>query len=76
MRTRAVVGLSILMFTALAAGARGAEHTWVVYSAGELDERIERQLNVLAGQDQALIRFLKSTSEAVASGSCGRWPDD
>jgi hypothetical protein len=63
MRTRAVVGLSVLMFTALASGARGAEHTWVIYSAGELDERIERQLNLLAGQDQALIRFLKSTSQ-------------
>ena len=59
----AVVGLSVLMFTALAAGARGAEHTWVVYSAGELDERIERQLNVLAVQDQALIRILKSAAE-------------
>jgi hypothetical protein len=61
MRTRAVVGLLVLIFTALAAGARGAEHAWDVYSAGELDERIERQLNVLAGQDQALIRILKST---------------
>ncbi len=63
MRTHAIVGLSVLMFTTLTAGARGAEQTWVVYSAAELDERIERQLNVLAGQDQALIRFLEGTSE-------------
>lgn len=63
MRTRAVVGLTVLMFTALTRGAPGAEHTWTVYSAGELDGRIERQLNVLAVQDQALIRFLKSTAE-------------
>ena len=76
MRTRAVVGLSVLMFTALAAGARGAEHTWIVYSAGELDERIERQLNVLAVQDQALIRILEKYCGTVASGSCGRRPDD
>jgi hypothetical protein len=64
MRTRAVVGLWVLMFAALAPGARCAEHTWDVYSSGEVDERIEHQLNVLAGQDQALIRFLKSTSES------------
>ncbi len=56
-------GLLILMFTAWAAGARGAEHTWDVYTAGELDERIERQLNVLAGQDQALIRIMKGAAE-------------
>jgi len=63
MRTRAVVGLSVLMFTALASAARGEEHAWIVYAAGEIDERIERQLNLLAGQDQALIRFVKGTSE-------------
>ena len=65
-----------LMFTTLAAGARGAEHTWVVYSAGELDERIERQLNVLAAQDQALIRILEKHFGTVASGSRGRRPGD
>ncbi len=63
MRTSAVVGLSVLMFTPLAASARDAEHNWVVYSATELDERIERQLNVLAGQDQALIRIVKGAAE-------------
>jgi hypothetical protein len=63
MKNSAVTGPLILMFTALAAVARGAEHTWIVYSAGELDERIERQLNVLAGQDQALIRILKGSAE-------------
>ena len=59
-------GLLILMFTALAVGARGAEHTWDVYTAGELDERIERQLNVLAVQDQALVRIMKGAAERSA----------
>jgi hypothetical protein len=63
MRTRAFVGLSVLMFTSLAAGTPDAEHAWIVYPAGELDGRIERQLTLLAVQDQALIRFLKSASE-------------
>src|SRR5271157_515263 len=63
MKTLTVTGLLILLFAALAATARGAEHTWVIYSSGDLDERIERQLNVLAVQDQALIRFLKSTAQ-------------
>jgi hypothetical protein len=59
MRTRAVVVLSVLMFTASGGWRSAAEHTWVVCSDGELDERIERQLNVLAVQDQALIRILE-----------------
>ena len=63
MRLHAVVSLSILMFATSVASARAAEHTWVVYFAGNLDDRIERQLNVLAAQDQALIRILKSTAE-------------
>ena len=64
MRTRVVVGLTVLMLTALASGARAAGHTWVVLYAGEIDDRIERQLNLLAVQDQALIRILKSTPGA------------
>jgi hypothetical protein len=63
MKNLTVTGLLSLMFITRAASARGAEHTWTVYSAGELDGRIERQLNLLAVQDQALIRFLKSTGE-------------
>ncbi len=65
MQTRAVVGLSVLMFTALTAGARADGHTWVVFSDGELDERIERQLNLLAVQDQALIHIMKGTAERL-----------
>ncbi len=60
MRTRAIVVLSVLMFSGLAAGAPAPEHTWVVCADGELDERIERQLNVLAVQDQALIRIFNT----------------
>ncbi|MFZ0959943.1 MAG: beta-N-acetylglucosaminidase domain-containing protein [Terriglobia bacterium] len=62
MRTRAIVGLVPFVLIALAAVARAGEQAWVVYSAGEIDERIERQLNVLAAHDQALIHFLKTTS--------------
>jgi hypothetical protein len=63
MKSRKLAGLIILVFTFLAAVAHGAEHTWDVYTAGELDERIERQFNVLAVQDQALIRIMKGTAE-------------
>ena len=63
MRICVVVGLVFLMFTARAPIARGAENSWVVYSSGELDPRIERQLDLLAVHDQALIRIVKSTGE-------------
>jgi hypothetical protein len=63
MRARAVIGLWVLMFTAFAAGARADEHTWVVLSDRDIDDRIERQLNVLAAHDQALIRTLNSSAE-------------
>ena len=68
MRIR-VLGLSVLLFAALAVIARGEEHTWVVYSAGELDERIERQLDLLAVHDQALIRIVKGTAERSREAS-------
>jgi len=63
MRCRQVWNLlAFILLAAIATPARGAGHTWDIYSTGALDERIERQLNVLAVQDQALIRFLKSNS--------------
>lgn len=72
MRTRACVGVAMLMLTAFSALARGAENTWVVYSTDAVDERIERQLDLLAAHDQALIRIVKGTAEpgraATASG--------
>ncbi len=55
-------GLIILLVISLAPVALGQEHAWTVSVAGDLDERIERQLNVLAGQDQALIRILKGAA--------------
>ena len=61
MRTWAIVILSVLILGSLAPGAQAAEHVWVVYNAGELDERIERQLDKLAAQDQALIRIFDTT---------------
>jgi hypothetical protein len=63
MRTRACVGMATLVLTAFVTLARGEEHTWVVYSPGDLDERIERQLDLLAVHDQALIRIVKSAAE-------------
>jgi len=57
-----VINLLVLMFTALAPAARGAEHTWMVYPDGDIDQRIERQLEALAVQERAPIRFVKSSS--------------
>ena len=65
MRARAVIGLWILMGASFAAGARADEHTWIVLSSPDLDDRIERQLNVLAAHDQALIRILNSNAEGA-----------
>ncbi len=62
MKKHPFASLTILTLTALAPRARAQEHSWTVSVAGDLDERIERQLNVLAGQDQALIKILKGAS--------------
>ncbi len=66
MRTLAVVGLSLAMFTTSLARTRPPrpEHTWIVLSKAGLDARVHRQLEQLAAQDQALIRFFTSASEA------------
>ena len=69
MRLRSLVGQLVWMLVAVSAGARGAEHAWDVIPPAELDERIERQLNALAAQDQALIRFLKTPAAASREGS-------
>ena len=65
MKIHKVTGLLILMFSAFAAGARADEHTWIVLSNPDLDDRIERQLNVLAAHDQALIRILNGSAEGA-----------
>src|ERR1035441_5947264 len=65
MRTGAIVILLVLILSGLAAGARADEHTWVVLSSPDLDDRIERQLNVLAAHDQALIRILNGSAEGA-----------
>ena len=57
MRAPAWVIVSACVLALFAPSARAQEHTWVVLSGGNLDERIERQLNMLAAADQALIRF-------------------
>jgi hypothetical protein len=63
MKNSAVIALLILMSAVPTSAARYAEHSWVVYSAGDLDARIERQLNVLAAQGQALIRIVRGPAE-------------
>ena len=65
MRARAVISLWILMVASSAAGAGAEGQTWIVLSSPDLDDRIERQLNVLAAHDQALIRILKNNAEAA-----------
>lgn len=69
MRTRTISVLLILTLTSVVAVARPDEHSWDVYSAGEVDERIGRQLSQLAGQDQALIHFMKSSAEPSRAAS-------
>jgi len=63
MKIHKIIGYLILVFAIFAGAARAAEHTWVVLSDRDLDERIERQLNVLAAQDQALIRIVNTSTE-------------
>ncbi|MGO8790911.1 MAG: beta-N-acetylglucosaminidase domain-containing protein [Terriglobia bacterium] len=63
MRACAIACLSVVAFIWSAAVAPAAEHTWIVSSPGDLDERLNRQLEVLAVQDQALIRFIKPSEE-------------
>jgi hypothetical protein len=58
-RTREAGNLMILILVAGSAAARSPEHVWTVYASGDLDDRIVRQLEILAAQDQALIRFEK-----------------
>jgi hypothetical protein len=67
MRTPLIVGLTILTFAL--GGARSAELTWTVVSTSELDTRLQRQLEQLAGQDQALVSF--TTSAAARSRPAG-----
>ena len=71
MKKLPTTALSILLFTILAFAQRGTEHTWTVTSNAPLDERIERQLNVLAAQDQALIRIVNSAAAARTATAPG-----
>jgi hypothetical protein len=52
------------MFSTPLVGARRPAHSWVVISKPKLDERVHRQLEQMAAQDQALIRFFTSAAEA------------
>ena len=56
MKNLTVIVLLILMLTALVPRARAQEHSWTVSVAGDLDERIERQLGPELPKRMAAIR--------------------
>ncbi len=47
------------------AGARRPGHTWIVIAPASLDERLNRQIESLAAQDQALVQFARNAREAA-----------
>jgi hypothetical protein len=72
MRIPIVVGLAFLMLAPSLEGARRVGLTWTVVSPTEPDARIQRQLEQLAGKDQALIRFaIGSSARARPVGPLG-----
>ena len=72
MRTLIVAGLAFLMLAPSLDGARRVGLTWTVVSTTEPDARIQRQLEQLAGKDQALIRFaIGSSARARPVGPLG-----
>jgi hypothetical protein len=64
MPTLALAGLLLLVPAVSHRRPRYTAHTWIVLSKQVLDPRVHRQLEQLAAQDQALIRFIASASEA------------
>jgi hypothetical protein len=66
MRVRVCIACWFLLLAALGYNARASDRTWVVYSAGDLDGRIERQLHRLAAPSDAEIRFEKSLPQESA----------
>jgi hypothetical protein len=75
MRTVVLVGLSAFMIIASLITARGEESTWVVLATGELDSRVQHNLEQLAAHDHALIRIFSKTSHAthVSMGRGSIW---
>jgi len=69
MRKLALLTLALTMCSARAGATLHSGSTWVVVSATNLDERVHRELEQLAGKDQALIRFAVSASEAKRLGT-------
>lgn len=63
---RRLIVLLVLGFLAVPLdGARRPGHTWVVTAPASLDERLHRQIESLAAQDQALVQFTRSAREAA-----------
>ena len=65
MSKAAKVLISLLVAVVPLLGAPRAEHTWAVAAPPLLDARIQRQLEVLAAQDQAIIRLFHSPNQAA-----------
>ncbi len=65
MHRRMVLILVLGFLAAPIARARRPGHTWVVIAPETIDERLQRQLDLLAAHDQALIEFAR-TSRAAA----------
>ncbi len=61
MRTLAVFSLAALALITSVVDARPAVNAWVVVAPGDLDPRLQRQLEQMAVQDQAAIVFRPST---------------
>jgi hypothetical protein len=64
MPTLALASLLLLTSPVSHHRPRYTAHTWIVLSTATLDARVHRQLEQLAAQDQALIRFFTSATEA------------
>ena len=65
MRIRILLCLVLATTASLVQGARRAGHTWMVIAGHDLDARVKRQVETLAANDQALIRFFASPRDAA-----------
>ena len=65
MRIRIPLLCILILVAPLAHAAKRPGHTWAVIAGHDLDARVKRQVETLAANDQALIRFLASAKDAA-----------
>jgi hypothetical protein len=65
MRIRLLLLGIVTVVASFAQGAKRAGHTWAVVASHDLDTRVRRQVEALAANDQALIRFFASAKDAA-----------